>query len=63
MVTKGGRMTSTEVFIKWLVSKYMPRYRLVSKDVLNEYVRQWRKKKIENEKKETTKNEQESYNI
>jgi hypothetical protein len=54
MVTKrGGSMR--ENIIKWLVFKYMPRYRLVSRDLLNEYARQWRKKR--NEKKETNQGE------
>jgi hypothetical protein len=50
----GDNMNSTEVFIKWLVHKYMPRYRLVSRDLLNEYARQWRKNRKENNEKKAT---------
>jgi len=51
MVTQGGS-NMKEAIIKWLVSRYLPRYRLVSRDLLNEYARQWRKRKAD-EKKET----------
>ena len=50
-------MTNTEAFIKWLVHRYMPRYRLVSRDLLNEYARRWRKRKVEDAKKETNQGE------
>ena len=43
--------TSTQVFIKWLVKKYLPRYRLVSKDYLNGYVKRWRQ--AQREKKQS----------